>query len=35
VHVLGFMPPKGRGWNFSLDQWHLIELAAAANGGNR
>jgi len=35
VHVLGFMPPKGRGWSFSPDQWHLIELAAAANGGGR
>jgi hypothetical protein len=35
VHVLGFMPPKGRGWSFSLDQWHLIELAAAANGGGQ
>lgn len=31
--VLGFVPPGGRGWHFTTEQWAAINAAAVANGG--
>lgn len=31
--ILGFVPPGGRGWQFTNEEWAAIEAAAIANGG--